>query len=244
VVEEAAVLGQAGVVDVGERADEGVGEHDTGDGVVAEPLGHRLADGALDQVAPRVRADQGAHVGRRPQRLGDGGPQALRDLVGERVELAPRGVRAVVAGDGAERGGRALVVAVVDQQPEPVGVAGHGGVRRVAPAPQRDAQPQLVDHGPWQQRHQVGVARQPGVDAGEHLRRHRGAADVVERLEHQDRPPGPGEVGGGGEPVVPAADDDGVVPRREGGGHRVTLGSTSRPKTSIHSRWLRPTLCR
>lgn len=26
--------------------------------------------------------------------------------------------------------------------------------------------------------------------------------------------------------------------------HRASLGSTSRPKTSIHSRWLRPTLCR
>jgi len=26
--------------------------------------------------------------------------------------------------------------------------------------------------------------------------------------------------------------------------HRVSFGSTSRPNTSIHSRWLRPTLCR
>jgi len=26
--------------------------------------------------------------------------------------------------------------------------------------------------------------------------------------------------------------------------HRCSFGSTSRPKTSIHSRWLRPTLCR
>ena len=26
--------------------------------------------------------------------------------------------------------------------------------------------------------------------------------------------------------------------------HRCSLGSTSRPKTSIHSAWLRPTLCR
>ena len=29
-----------------------------------------------------------------------------------------------------------------------------------------------------------------------------------------------------------------------GRAHRTSFGRTSRPKTSIHSRWLRPTLCR
>jgi hypothetical protein len=51
--------------------------------------------------------------------------------------------------------------------------------------------------------------------------------------------------------VVPGPDlaDPGDAPRAEHvsglrHGQRTSFGSTSRPNTSIHSRWLRPTLCR
>ena len=47
--------------------------------------------------------------------------------------------------------------------------------------------------------------------------------------------------------VVPGPDLGHAVRRddlQRGWSHRASFGSTSRPKTSIHSAWLRPTLCR
>ncbi len=61
-----------------------------------------------------------------------------------------------------------------------------------------------------QQAHQIRVPRQPGVDAVEDLRRHRGAADVRQPLQQPHPQARPGQVCGGDQTVVPAAHDDHV----------------------------------
>jgi hypothetical protein len=48
-------------------------------------------------------------------------------------------------------------------------------------------------------------------EPGEHLLGHRGPAENVAPLQHDDLEPGPREVRSRHEPVVPAADDHGVV---------------------------------
>ena len=115
-----------------------------------------------------------------------------------------------VAGRPCERGGRGGGIPGVDEDAAR-GVGRVGRVRRVAAPPQVDAQAQVVDDPPGEQAHQVRVARQPRVDARPRPLRHRGAADVVEALEHDDLPTGAGEVRGGDESVVPSADDHDVV---------------------------------
>ena len=74
-----------------------------------------------------------------------------------------------------------------------------------------DVEVEVLDELLGHQRHQVGVPRQPGVVAGERLGGDRGATDVAEPLEDQDREAGPRQVRGGDEAVVPAAGDHDVV---------------------------------
>ncbi len=62
---------------------------------------------------------------------------------------------------------------------------------------------QVGDDAVRHERHDVGRARDPV--AVPHLFGHRGAAEDVPALEHEDVEAGAGEVGGTGQPVVPAA---------------------------------------
>jgi hypothetical protein len=73
---------------------------------------------------------------------------------------------------------------------------------------ERQAQSELVDDLAREQADEVGVARQPRVDAREGPLGHRGAADRVAALEHEAAKPRTGEVRRGDEAAVAAADDD------------------------------------
>ena len=68
VVQEATVGEQ--VVGVGERADQGVGQHDAAQRVVGEVLLDRLTDRPLDEHPPCIVADEAAEVAGAAQRLG------------------------------------------------------------------------------------------------------------------------------------------------------------------------------
>ena len=68
---------------------------------------------------------------------------------------------------------------------------------------------QIADDFRPQQRDDVGADRE--FEPGKHLLGHRGAAEHVPPLEHEDLAPRSGEIGSRGQPVMPAADDNGVV---------------------------------
>ncbi len=107
-----------------------------------------------------------------------------------------------------------------------LGVRRVGRVRGVAPAAEVDAQAEIVDDALGQQAHEVRVARQPGVDPRPRQLRHRGAADVGEPLEHDDRASCAGEVGRGDEGVVASADDHDIM---SGGDRRQHASTLMRP---------------
>jgi hypothetical protein len=194
VVEEAAVLAQPGVGRLGEGADQAVGEDDPPLEVVVEAVGQRLTQGALDERLPRgVIGDERAQLVARAQRLGERREDARRDAAGEGREVAPGGARRLTG---------------AHQQPAAVRAGGVGGDRA---APQLDADPELGRDPARQQRDEVRVARDAGVDPVPGALGDGRPADALAALQHEHRAPGAREVGGGDEPVVAAPHDHDVV---------------------------------
>ena len=143
----------------------------------------------LDEVVPQRRRRRAARAPRRGvgERLGHRREERARERTrGDRRTRAKRSASRgspVVAG---ERGGGGRGIRRVDQDAaRRVGRIGRVG-RVPAPA-QLDAQAEVVDDPPGEQAHEVGVARQAGVDARPGPLRHGRAAEVVEALEHDDR---------------------------------------------------------
>ncbi len=222
VVEEAPVLHEGRVGRRRERPDDPVGQHDPTDRVVGERVLEDLADRPLDEVAPQLGRHGRSQVrspGERPgQRRGDDGGELAHPV----VEVGPRRVRGVVPGQGGERRPGGRPVGRLDEQ---VAVRG-GRAGRDPPRPQLEVEPEVADEGARQQRDEVGVARDPGVEAAEQPRPGHGTAELLAGLEHDDPAPGLREVRRGDQGVVPAADDDDVGVR-----HRV-------PRTAAR-RWAR-----
>lgn len=211
VVEEAAVLLKRGVVGVGERADEGVGEDHAPDEVVGEVLLDRDTDRFLEQGPPGLLVvDGSAQFLAGGQRPGEGGEDALGDAAGHAVEALPGPVLALGAGEPGERLAGALLT-TADEQPGGPSVTFGGGVRGDGAGADPEVEPQFPDDLLGQQADQVRVPGQPCVDAGERPGGHRCPAGVVQPFQHQYGASGPGQVGRGDETVVASADDDGVV---------------------------------
>ena len=211
VVEETAVLQQAGLGRPGERADHRVGQHYPADQIGAELLLQRLAERALgDHLPGRAVPDDLAHLGPAEQRRGHRRRHPAGQQPGHGPQPLPGVPVRLAAGDGGEGGGGPARVGVVHQQ---AGVA----LRRVgpdAPRPELDRQAQLADDARREQADQVGVPGQPDVHAGERRGGDGGAADVRLAFGHQHRPAGPGQVGGRGQAVVATADHHGVIAGR------------------------------
>ena len=211
VVEEAAVLDQRGVVQRGEGADERVGGDDAADGVVGEAGGDRPTERLGDDLVPDALVDQAADLALEGERLHQGGGDDLGQRADLGVERLPRGVLLVASGEVAERRTRRLALGPLDEQPAGALTARPGGVRRGAARGQAHVEVQVGHQLLRHQADQVGVAREPGGQAGEGLDGHRRAAGVLEALEHHDGEAGPREVGGAHQGVVAAADHDDVI---------------------------------
>ncbi len=211
VVQEAAVLDERGVVRVGERSDQGVGEHHAPHQVVVEVLLDRPPDRLLEQHPPgRLVVDAGAQLRPGRQRFGEGGEDLPGDPPGRPVEGPPAVVLALRAGQPREGlPGAGLVAA--DEQPAGAAAALDGRVRGHRALAYREAQAQVADDLRREEGDEVRVARQPGVDAREGAGGDRGPAGAAEAFQDQDRAARPGQVRGGHQAVVPAAHDHGVV---------------------------------
>ena len=170
VVEEADVLAQVGLAERGEGADEGVGGDDAAERVVRGDRLDELADGARRQRVEEVGVTrEGAHVVPRTQRFEDGREDPLGHTGHARVEVGPPGIRVVTAGQRPEGGTGRGGVAVVDEQPA-VGVRRHRRVGGEPPPDEPQVEVEVGEDLARQQRHEVGVAREAGIDA----RRRRG----------------------------------------------------------------------
>ena len=181
-----------------------------------------LADGPRRQRVEEVGVTgEGAHVVPRTQRFEHRREDPLGHAGHARVEVGPPGIRVVTAGQRPEGGTGRGGVAVVDEQPA-VGVRRHRRVRGEPPPDEPQVEVEVGEDLARQQRHEVGVAREAGVDALERAGRHGRAAHPVRPLEDEHVPPRSGEVGGGREAVVTGPDDDVVV------AHEVTLGDRAR----------------
>ncbi len=211
VVEEAAVLDQRRVVQRREGADEGVGRHHAADRVVGEARLDRLPQGIAHHVAPDAGVDGVAQVPLVGERLGQRRRHGVRQVGDVGVELAPRVVLRVAAGELGERRARRLALGALDEQSAVAAVADPRRVRRGGARREGHVEVEVGHQGLGHQADQVGVAREPRRLAGERADRDRRAAGVVQPLEEQDREPGPAEVGGGDEPVVPTPDDHDVI---------------------------------
>ncbi|CAM5697193.1 hypothetical protein SFUMM280S_08810 [Streptomyces fumanus] len=211
VVQEAAVLEQGGVVGVGEGADQGVGEDHAPDQVVGEVLLDGDPHRFLEQGPPGVRVvDPAAQFLPGGQRFGERREDPPGDLAGHAVEAPPGRVLAFAAGEPGE-GLPRPPLAPADQQPRRSAAPLDGRVRGDVPGAHPEVQAEVPDDLPGQQADQVGVAGQPGVDAGEGPGGHRRSAGAGQPFQDQDGASGAGQVGGGDQAVVAAADDDGVV---------------------------------
>ena len=206
VVQEAHVLHQRRIVGAGECADQRVGRHHAANQIVGDRVGDRMPDRLVDHEPPRgvvAHVPARAASSRAAQRLGQRRPQPGGDDRGSdgRTPRSPprrlqrRRRRMSTAARSAGRCG--------PRSTDRACTTNSGG----APAAPGT---QLVDDAPRQQADQIRVARQPSVDSVEGVRGHRGAADVVQPLEHLHPASGTGQVGGGDQAVVPAADDDDV----------------------------------
>ena len=212
VVEEAPVLHQAGVVEVGEGADQRVGGDDPAHGVVVEALLDHLPDRLPRPGSPRwPRPTRLAHLPAGAQRLEQRRSDRLGEVGDLGVELAPGVVLLVRAGQLPERRGGRLGLGALDQEAGVLPVAHDRGVRRRGAGLQLEVEAEVVDDLLRHQADEVGVAREPGRHSGKGPGGHRRAAGVVEPLQHQGRDTGTGEVRRSHEAVVAAADDDDVV---------------------------------
>ncbi len=218
VVEEAAVLAQRGLVECGERADQAIGRDHAADEGIGEACLEGLAERAADEVVEGLVAEQRAGPGTVGERLAEalvqpGGP------LQERIERQERGVLALGAGDRGERGrGRRRRRVALDEQPGRTPVAEHGDVGRHGPVEQAQVDSQLAGDPGREQRDEVGVARQPRIDAPKGTLADRRAAEALAALEDQHPPARSCQVARGDQRVVAAADDHGP-----GNGHPRTV---------------------
>jgi hypothetical protein len=165
----------------------------------------------LDERIPdAVVADERSCLVAGRQGLGERGEELLREARGVGVEGVP-GARIALGADAGERSDGCLVAGLAIDEQAASGVARVGRVGRVAATHQLHVEAEFVDDAPGQQAHEVGVSREPRVDALEGVRRDRSAAEVAVAFEQQHIEAGAGEVGGGSEAVVAAADDDDVT---------------------------------
>jgi hypothetical protein len=213
--EEAAVLHERRVVQRGERADQPVGAHQPAHEIVSEATLERDPQWLLDDVRPGHHLDlvaQVAHVG---EWLEEGRGQGTGQGLDVGIELLPRLVLGVGTSQLAEGTASRLPMVGLDEQAS-VGVrrVGRRGAR-----PQLEPEVEVVDQCVGHEAHEVGEARQAGVESVERAHAHRRSTEVVEALEHHDVETGAGQVGGGDEGVVSAPDDhDIVVSRHTPGG--------------------------
>ena len=224
VVEEAHVLPQRFVVGAGERPDQRVGRHHSADQIVAHRGGDRLRRSAgRSSTASRTASSPPSATRRCVSRVRSGSVIVghSRDVTvpAPTVELARTPASSAAAPTAAK------VESGPISRPGPPAVGRVRRVGRIPPPRQPDPHAEIVDDAARQQADQIGVARQPCVDAVEGVRRHRGAADVVETLQHLHAPARPGQVGRGHQTVVPAADDDDVSAR-----HRCTMSPADQPR--------------
>ena len=233
VVQEADVLAQGRIVEVGEGADESVGGGDPADQVVVEVLTEQRTQRQRGERLPQFGGrrvggglawadDEVVHVGGGPQRLGHGREDAVGDHAEPTVERLPRGEAEVGAGHPPERRGRRIVIEVVDEDAARR-IRRQGRVRRIAASDECDVEVEVGDDLARHQRDQVRIPRQARGETGERRRRHRGAADVVGLLEDEHTPAGTSEVGGSREAVVSRAHHDVVVRRVVSGAHRSSV---------------------
>ena len=214
--------GGAWIAGAGERADDPLAVEGGAEAFVGhvpfDDVGDRGVEQDLDQLgivaqsflefgAGRRGAEPG--VGRLAVVASEGPPDAAEerlvgqvavDIAGRDLGHAGRGPGRVVPQD--ERG------AVVERAPQ-VRV---DRLHPVAPPPQAE----LLDDQRVEQPDEVGAGAHHESLVGERRFQRARPSELAPPLEHQHRPPGPGQVGGGGQPVVARPDDD-HVPRPAGG---------------------------
>ena len=184
VVQEAAVRRERLVDRGSEGADERVGQHDAAHEVVREPLGHGVPDRALDELRPEgVVAERLPRLAAGEQGIAHGREHRLGQAGGRLAEAAP-GRDVARRADRGERGGGRRRIAGVDEQ---AGVrARKRRIGGVAPAGEPDVEAEVAPDLLRHEAHQIGVAREPRLDAREDRLGDRGAADPVEPLEQRD----------------------------------------------------------
>ncbi len=200
VVQEAPVGEE--IVRVGEGPDEGIGQQDTADDVVREPLFKVHSQRSLEQRLPGVVvAEMAAEAVATHERFRQRREHPPGDPAGQIPELLPCcGIlpEAAAGGNG---------IGLVDEDAR----VPDRRVRRHSPAAQRDVQTELLDDQRWEQAHEIGVLRQVCPAPGEHPLRSRRATERRGALQHEHGPAGASEIGSASQAVVPAADHDGVV---------------------------------
>lgn len=205
---------------VRERADQGVGQHDSAYEIVGEVLLDGHTDRFLEEHPPGVRVtDPVAERLPAGQRFGEGREDPLGDLLRHAVEALPGRVLALAAGER----GEGLPGGVPADEQSGGAAAPHGRcVRGDGPLAYGEVQPEIADDLLRQQGHQIRVARQPRVDSVEGTGRDGRSAGGAEAFEDKDGLSGAGEVGGGDQTVVAAAHDHCVIRVRCGHGPLVT----------------------
>ena len=184
VVGEDAVLQQPRVVRRGGHAGLAVREDDPAQQVVVDQLLQRLSERAVHEALPLLVGQRRPPLLARAQRLEQAGRDRLSVGARERLERLQL-PHAVAAGQASQRLARPLRVDIgEDQGAAVVGCA--GGDR---PPPQVELQAEVGHHLAREQADQVRVARQPGLDAREHLRRAGRAAEPSQPLQHEHGDP-------------------------------------------------------
>ena len=165
---EAAVRELVSSVGPGKCPYESVGENHAADEIGGKRRVYELPDWPLHEVAPVRFADHGARVARPQQRLRHRRKDPAGKSAGSLVELRPcRRIRACPNG-GEGSSGRFRVLGVDEQRSRwALRIRGEG---RVSAPAQFKAQAQFLSQHRGHERDQVGVAAQPGVNAGKDLR--------------------------------------------------------------------------
>ena len=185
---------------------------------INDTLGHAAGDQALREAMQRIT--ESVRAGDFVARLGGDEFAVLLMNVEKRAVVASMAHRLLQRlGEPLSMGsilfnfgGSAGIVMHGPQVKSAVGLV--GGVRRVSPPGRREAQAEVAHDVPGEQADEVRVAREARINAGEGARADRGAARLVEGLEHDDATPGEREVRGRDEAVVAAAHDHVIEPLR------------------------------
>ena len=144
VVEEAAVLDQGRVVQVGEGADQAVGGDHAADQVVGEALLDHRAERLLDDRAPQAVIDLRAQGRRVGERLDEGRLDHFGDCRDVGVEALPRLELVIAARESVKGRTRTLPEIGADIEPGRATVADRGGVGRGRPRAQVDVEPEVA----------------------------------------------------------------------------------------------------